>query len=410
MNILFVHPSFPGQYLYLAPYLARNPENKVVFLAKDNSIRTQLPGVKLGIYQKPTEDVTKWIDSCGPLRPAAEAVVDGQHVARAMAWLRDEQNFKPDVIICHTGWGSSLYMKDMYPDVPIMGYFEWYYNVENGDSFWWPDEIPKMENRISIRTRNFHHLSNLDLCDAGVSPTNWQKSQFPELYKSKITVMHEGTDTAFCSPHPSGKKQGLLLEDVKLNFPPDAELVTYVARGFEMYRGFPYFMDAIRELLKRRPKTHVIIVGKDRVCYGAQLKGTTYLQVEEKKGYDKERVHFVGLRNRGDYQKILRASSCHVYLTRPFILSWSFLEAMSFGIPIVSSKTPPVEEFATDGDNALLAEFRSPHHISLKIEEQLENRDAALKMGKRARETVLERTELNKCLRRQEDFMYSIIR
>ncbi len=134
------------------------------------------------------------------------------------------------------------------------------------------------------------------------------------------------------------------------------------------------------------------------------------MQVEEKKGFDKERVHFVGLRNRGDYQKILRASSCHVYLTRPFILSWSFLEAMSFGIPIVSSKTPPVEEFATDGDNALLAEFRSPHHIALKIEEQLENRDAALKMGKRARETVLERTELNKCLRRQEDFMYSIVR
>ena len=243
----------------------------------------------------------------------------------------------------------------------------------------------------------------------GVTPTQWQFQQFPEEYKPKLHVIHEGIDTEFCQPAKT--RPGLVLEDVKLNLPEGTEIITYVARGFEVYRGFPYFMDAIREILQRRPKTHVVIVGNDRICYGAQLVGTTYKQEEEKKGgYDKERVHFVGLRNRGDYRKILQASSCHIYLTRPFVLSWSFLEAMSFACPIVGSKTPPVQEVMEDGVNGLLAEFRSPHHIARKVEELLDDRELAARLGKAARETVLERFELQKCLRKQEDLMYSMVK
>ena len=304
-----------------------------------------------------------------------------------------------------------MYCKDLYPNVPIMGYFEWYYLSENSDCYWWPDEIPQMPNKISIRTRNAHHLMNLELCDVGIAPTQWQHSQFPEVYKPKIKVIHEGIDTRFCSPDPSGKRPGLVLDDIKLNIPEGTEIITYVSRGFEIYRGFPYFMDAIRLVLKRRPNAHVVIVGKDRICYGAQLKDTTYLKEEEKKGgYPTDRVHFVGLRNRGDYQKILRASSCHVYLTRPFVLSWSFLEAMSFGCPIVGSKTPPVEEVMEDNVNGLLAEFRSPYHIARKIEELLDDPERGKKLGERARETIQERFELYKCMRAQEDLMYSLVR
>ena len=411
MVIFLAHPSFPAQYLNLAPYLAQNPENQVIFLSKENSINANLKGVTLALYAKPTEQATKWIETCGPLRPAAEAVVEGQAVVRAMEWLAREKNLKPDVIIGHTGWGSTLYCKDLYPNVPIMGYFEWYYLSEDSDCYWWPDEVPQMPNKISIRTRNAHHLMNLELCDVGVAPTQWQYSQFPEVYKPKIKVIHEGIDTRFCSPDPSGKRPGLVLDDIKLNIPEGTEIITYVSRGFEIYRGFPYFMDAIRLVLKRRPNAHVVIVGKDRICYGAQLKDTTYLKEEEKKGgYDTERVHFVGLRNRGDYQKILRASSCHVYLTRPFVLSWSFLEAMSFGCPIVGSKTPPVEEVMEDNVNGLLAEFRSPYHIARKIEELLDDPERGKKLGERARETIQERFELYKCMRAQEDLMYSLVR
>ena len=418
MEIFICHPSFPAQYLSLAPYLARNPENHVTFLSKENSIGTNLPGVTLALYGKPKEEEEKWFATCGPLRPAAEAMVEGQAVARALEWLAKDRNLKPDVIIAHTGWGSTLYCKDLYPNVPIMGYFEWYYLAEDSDCYWWPDEIPQMPNKISIRTRNAHHLLNLEAVTApgpgqgiGIVPTKWQHSQLPEVYKPKVKIIHEGIDTRFCSPDPSGKRPGLILDDVKLNLPEGTEIITYVSRGFEIYRGFPYFMDAIRLILQRRPKAHVVVVGKDRICYGAQLKDTTYLKEEEKKGgYDTERVHFVGLRNRGDYQKILRASSCHIYLTRPFVLSWSFLEAMSFGCPIVGSKTPPVEEVMEDGVNGVLAEFRSPYHIARKIEELLDDPERGRLLGQRARETIQERFELYKCMRAQEDLMYSLVR
>ena len=411
MNIFILHPSFPAQYLNIAPYLAQNPENKVFFLSKENSIKTNLRGVTLALYQKPNEKSEEWAKTCGPLRPAAEAVLEGQAVIKAMEWMAREKNIKPDVIIAHTGWGSTLYCKDLYPDVPIMGYFEWYYRAEHSDSFWWPDEVPQMPNKISIRTRNAHHLVNLELCDVGVTPTKWQFEQMPEVFKPKIKIIHEGIDTNFCAPAPDGKKPGLILEDINLNLPEGTEIITYVARGFEIYRGFPYFMDAIRIVLQHRPKAHVILVGKDRICYGAQLKDTSYQKLEEEKGgYDKERVHFVGLRNRGDYRKILQASSCHVYLTRPFVLSWSFLEAMSFGCAIVGSKTPPVQEVMEDNVNGLLAEFRSPYHIARKIEEILDDREMAARIGKKARETILDRFELNHCLHQQEDLMYSLVR
>ena len=200
MNILFLHPSFPGQYLQLAPYLARNPENKVIFLSKDNSIGTTLAGVQLGLYQKPTEKADEWIKSCGPLQPAAEAVIEGQQVVRSLRWMEREQKFRPDVIIAHTGWGSVLYAKDVFPDVPIMGYFEWYYHAGHGDSYWWPDEVPSIEAKINIRTRNAHHLLNLEMCDAGVTPTQWQYDQFPKEFKYKLNIIHEGIDTVFCAP------------------------------------------------------------------------------------------------------------------------------------------------------------------------------------------------------------------
>ncbi len=407
LNILFLHPNFPGQYLYLAPYLARRPENKVCFLSKNNSIQANLVGVTLGLYKEPEEKAQQWSKTCGPLRPAAEVVLDGQQIVRSLNWFAREQDFRPDIVIGHTGWGSTLYVKDVYPEVPVLGYFEWYYHAEHSDSYWWPDEIPSIESRISIRTRNAHHLLNLEACDAGITPTGWQKEQFPKEFQYKLHQLHEGIDTLFCQPAP--EKPGLRLEDMGIDLPAGTEIITYVARGLEVYRGFPQFMDAIRIVLDRRPRAHVIIVGDDRICYGPQLMGTTYRTEEEKKGgYDKERVHFVGVRNRGDYRKILQASGCHVYLTRPFVLSWSMLEAMSFGCAIAASDTPPVLEVMEDRVNGLLADFRSPQQIAERVEEILDDSELAARLGQAARETILDRFELQGCLQKQEKLVYRL--
>lgn len=407
MNILIVHPSFPGQYFYLCQYLAMNPENKVVFLAKDNSIGTMLKNVDLALYKKPQEVNKKYTHPY--LFPATEAVLEGQQTLRALEQLR-KKNFRPDVIIGHAGWGSLMYIKDVFPDVPVMGYFEWYYHSLKSDSYYWPDEIPTIDTKLAIRTRNMHHLLSLEACDMGITPTKWQYDQFPERYKPMLHIQHEGIDTNFCRP-VDGKKPACKLKTAKFSLPEGTEIISYVSRGFEAMRGFPQFMDAIRIVLKERPKCHVVIAGNDRVCYGAQLKDTTYKTLEEEKGgYDKDRVHFVGSLNRGDYQKLLQASACHVYLTRPFVLSWSMLEAMSFGLPMVTSATPPCMEVVEDGVNGLLAEFRSPKHIARRMLEILDDKEMANKLGRHARETILERFELNKALHNYEDLMYSLLR
>lgn len=412
LNILFIHPSFPGQFLYLAPYLGKNPENNVVFLAENNSINANFDGVKTGIYPKVEEKRIKTMADLGPVSAMGKAFLGGEQILKAMNFLKTKESFVPDIIVGHTGWGNLMYVKDMYPKVPLLGYFEWYYHAENSDSYWWPDEVPHLGQRVSVRNKNAPLLLSLEGCDRGYCPTRWQYDQFPKEYRYKLCQQHDGVDTEFCSP--LSKRPGLLLEteDVKLNLPEGSEILTYVSRGFEAVRGFPQFMDAVRIILKERPNCHVVIAGSDTVCYGAKLKdGKTYRQQEEEKGgYDKERVHFVGSLNRGNYQKMLRSSSCHIYLTRPFILSWSCLEAMSFGLPIVVSKTPPCEEVVEDGVNGMLAEFRSPQHIARKAIELLEDRHLAHRLGRAARETVLERYELKRCLHSLEDIMFSMVK
>ena len=408
MNILIIHPSFPGQYFYLCRYLAKNPENNVCFLAKSNAIDTELPGVSLALYQKPRE-ITKDIHHY--LHAAEEAVLEGQQTIKALDSLKNK-GFIPDIIIGHSGWGSLMYIKDYYPNVPVIGYFEWYYHSINSDSYYWPDEIPPMDKKLSIRTKNMHHLLSLEACDVGITPTNWQKKQFPDVYKPMLHVIHEGTDTAFCCPY-EGRELPVLELSTGFKLPEGTKYITYVSRGFEPIRGFDKFMDALRIVLKDKPDLHVLIAGTDRVCYGSKLgkdEKSYKVTEEEKGGYDKERVHFVGTLNRGDYKKMMQGSMCHVYLTRPFVLSWSMLEAMSFGLPLVASATPPVMEVVEDNVNGLLAEFRSPVHIAKKIEDVLDDREMAARLGKAARETVLERFDLVKCMRKTEDLMYSMLR
>lgn len=402
MNILILHPSFPGQFVYLAEFLAASKEHNVVFLTKDLNDRAIHPNVQVAVY-KVEREVSKDIHAY--LRPTEEAVLEGQAVIRAAHTLKD-RGFVPDVMIGHTGWGSLMYLKDLYPDVPVIGYFEWFYHALNSDGQWWPDEKIEINDILRVRTKNAHHLLSLDACDIGYTPTQWQYEQFPKEYQPKLRVIHDGVDTEFLQPKADVK---LVLDDIKLDLSAVPEIVTYVSRGFEAYRGFPQFMDSIRILLARRPNCHVVIVGNDKVCYGAKLPADkSYQQLEEDKGgYDTSRVHFVGPRNRGDYLKILQASKAHIYLTRPFILSWSMLEAMSIGCPLVASATPPVEEVVVEGENGLLANFRSPEHIAMRVEELLENPELAQRLGKGARETILEKYELKKCLQQQVNLMFS---
>ena len=408
MNILFLHPNFPAQFWHLSKAFADLGERVVYMTTKTNGNRLQ--GVTTAMYGR-ERATTKGIHPA--LEPAEEAVLDGEAVAKGLVELRDKHKFVPDVIVGHTGWGSTLFCKDVYPDVPLVGYFEWYYNGQGGDAAWFPGEKLTPRSSMRIRARNMHHLLNLETCDVRFAPTEWQRSQFPAKYQDGMLVVHEGIDTEFCKPHPGRK---LVLEKTKereaLDLSKCKEIVTYVSRGFEPYRGYPQFMSAVSLLLRRRPNLHVVIVGTDTTCYGAKPKdGRTWRQVmDERVTYDKKRVHFVGHLNRPDYQAVLQASTVHVYLTRPFILSWSCLEAMSFGCAMVGSKTPPVEEVMEDGRNGLLANFRSPQHIALRIEELLDHPDLRKRLGTAARQTILDRYDVKDCVQRQIDMVYGAMK
>ncbi len=407
MNILFLHPNFPGQFLQLSRYLGATGRHKVMFLSKDQN-GSKLPGVNVGMYARPRE-ATKKLHPY--LKLTEEAVLEAQSVVKGIDALRRQVKFVPDVVVGHSGWGSTMYVKDILPDVPVISYFEWYYNSKGGDVGYWPDEKVSIDDKCRIRTINAHHLLSLQSCDVRFTPTEWQRSQFPAEYRDSMKVIHEGVETDYIKPQ-SGVKFVLDNENVKLNLSDCEELVTYLSRGMEPYRGFPEFMEAIRILLKRRPKAHVVIAGGDRACYGPQFsKDKTWMQAEkEKGGYDKERVHFVGHLKRDEYLMLLQASTVHVYLTRPFILSWSCLESLAAGCCLVGSATPPVEEAVEDGVNGLLANFRRPEHIAYRIEEALDDPELRARLGKAARESILERYDLKDCLRKQIDMIYGAMR
>ena len=232
-------------------------------------------------------------------------------------------------------------------------YCEFFYRARGGDMGFDPEFPPNAEKILRLRVMNAPLLMSLDASDWGMAPTRWQQKQFPAPYAERMSVIHDGIDTDLVTPGSE---------------PRDQELITYVARNLEPYRGFHVFMRAIPEIQKRRPNARIVIVGGDEVSYSPRLPaGETYRQrlLREIDGKaDLSRVHFTGRIPYAEYLELLRRSSVHVYLTYPFVLSWSLLEAMSAGCLVVASRTPPVEEVIRDGENGLLVDFFSTEQIA----------------------------------------------
>jgi glycosyltransferase involved in cell wall biosynthesis len=393
MKILFIHQSLPGQFGKLAHHLAQDPDNEVLFVTKPR--KEEIEGVRKIQYR------TGPISGQGThpnILNLQNGVVHGQAVAKVTLALK-KKGFVPDIVYAHPGWGEALYIKDIHPDVPLLNYCEFYYHAFGADTFYDPDEPVPMKEVFRIRTKNAVNLLSLESCDWGISPTHWQWRQHPKEFRDKISVIHDGVDTSKVKPDPEAR---LVLED-GTTLDREREVVTYVARNLEPYRGFPAFMRAAQILCARRPNCHVIILGGDRVSYGRRPpKGTTYREMMlAEVDIDPARLHILGSVPYAQYLKILQVSSAHVYLTMPFVLSWSMMEAMAAECLIVGSNTPPVAEVIEDGKNGLLADFFSPEEIAERIEEALDRKDRMAALRRRARETVLERYDIARCLPRQ---------
>ncbi|MGQ9367393.1 glycosyltransferase family 4 protein [Azospirillum sp. ST 5-10] len=381
MNVLFLHQNCPGQFLHLVRHLSGVAGNRVVFITQHQSGR--LANVEV-IGYTPFREVARGTHHY--IADLEKGVIAGQCVYEICLDLK-RRGFRPDIVIGHTGWGETLYIKDVWSDVPVLGYFEFYYRMHGADVGFDRDERVTLDDPPRIRTKNaITHLS-CDGADWGVTPTQWQWSLFPERMRQRISVVHEGVDTAVIRPNP----------DAWLQLPTGRrvtrrdEVVTYVARNLEPYRGFHIFMRALPELLRRRPEAQVLVVGGDGVSYGPPPPSGTFREIllRELDGVDLSRVHFLGHLNYALYLNVLQVSAAHVYLTYPFVLSWSFLEALAAGCAVIGAATQPVEEYLRDGENGLLVDFFDPAAVAGRICEVLGHADRMQAMRGRARAMVV---------------------
>jgi glycosyltransferase involved in cell wall biosynthesis len=394
MRILFLHPNFPAQFRHLTTALAKDPRNQVVFGTQ--RVEGSLPGVHKALYSVPRSVHPQTHQY---VRSLETAVLEGQAVYR-MGQALKAQGFIPDVVYGHSGWGPSLFIKDLFPQAKLYSYFEWFYHAHGSDADFDPSDPLDANGAAQIRVKNTPILLDLVNCDRGLSPTHWQHQQLPTEFQPKLKVLHDGVDTNFFCPQPGAK---LVLPSIELDLSGVDEIVTYATRGMEPYRGFPQFMEAVALIQQRRPNCHVVVAGADRVAYGKTLPdGKTYKQLMlEQLPLDLSRLHFTGSLPYDQYRQVLQASSAHVYLTRPFVLSWSMLEAMAAGCLVIGSDTAPVREVIQDGRNGLLVDFFSPAEIADRVDEALGHRDRLANLRVNARDTILKRYDLATLLPQQ---------
>jgi glycosyltransferase involved in cell wall biosynthesis len=366
MRYLFIHQNFPAQYRHVVRYLADQPGNEVVFITQPNE--NVMPGVRKVTYPK---------DTRGPINCHAyaadidRAIHTGATVADVCRGLYSS-GFRPDLIVGHSGWGETLFVKDVFPTVPLLANFEFYYHAAGVDVGFDAEFSSIFNDPSRLRARNGVNLLAFQSADWGHSATQWQRGLNPPEMQSRISVLHEGVDTGVACPKPGARFKIPLTGKVLTR---RDEVITYVARNLEPYRGFHIFMRSLPQLLRRRKHAHVVIVGGDGVSYGAPPPPrSTFREMMLKElgaELDLSRVHFLGMLDYRAYLTLLQVSSVHVYLTYPFVLSWSLIEALSCGCLVVGSATPPVLEVLSDEVNGLTVDFFGYRALAERMEEAL---------------------------------------
>lgn len=387
MKVLFIHQNFPGQYKHLAPKLAALGHRVKALCV--NQMQGVMPGV----------DVIRYPIARGsspnihPLVSEFETkVIRGEACLRAMRKLK-EQGFVPDIILAHPGWGEAMFAKVVFPAAKLLSFIEYYYAAEGQDvNFDKEFSKRKIDDDMRTQTKNANSLMALNAMDWGVSPTAWQRDTNPPLYRDRISVIHDGIDTDRLRPDPQAS---FTVPDGGPTFAVGDELITFVNRNLEPLRGFHVFMRSLPAVLAARPNARVVIVGSDGKGYGGGEGGWRDRMLRELGDrIDPSRLHFVGRVAYPDFIRLLQVSMAHVYLSYPFVLSWSLLEAMSLECLVVASNTAPIREVITDGETGLLADFFDVERLSERIIEALERPQDHVAIRQAARRHVVSAYDL----------------
>lgn len=413
MKILFVHNNFPGQFKFLAPALVHEGHEVVALTARRHPGPTW-QGVKLVHYQparRNSPHTHPWLQDFEVKTLRAEACFQ---VARRLK----AAGFTPDVIVAHPGWGESLFLKDVWPGARLGLYCEYFYRAVGGDADFDPEFASATDTLTPrLRLKNLNNLAHLDCADAGLSPTRWQADTFPRPFRDRITVAHDGIDTDLVTPRPDASLTLGLREGGQLTLTRDSEVITYVTRNLEPYRGYHCFMRALPALLKRRPHAHVLLVGGDGVSYGARPPGAQSWKdifINEVRpaisDTDWARVRFLGHIPYPDFLTLLQLSRVHVYLTYPFVLSWSLIEAMSAGCAIVASDTAPVREVLTHGHTGHTVDFFDTAALTDTVCALLDHPAERTRLGQNARQFARAEYDLKtRCLPQQMAWVHGLM-
>lgn len=408
-SYLFVHQNFPGQFPHVTRALAERGHT-VVAIGEARLLRQRVkphPAIRLYGYPEPKGAGTA---THHYLRDYESHVRRGQAVYRVALSLA-KQGFKPDVVIAHPGWGEALFLKDAFPDAYHVHYLEFFYRAQGADVGFDPEFASGIDGDCKTRIRNSTQLIGLEYADAGISPTAWQRSRYPEFWQPRIAQLHDGIDTVrACPSHSAFVDIAAAGTTPPLRLTRNDEVLTYVARNLEPYRGFHSFMRAVPAILELRPTARIVVVGGDGVSYGRRLpEGENYRSLYMRDWpatVDRSRVHFLGRLPYSEYLRVLQLSSLHLYLTYPFVLSWSMLEAMSAGCVVLGSDTAPVREVVRDGENGFLVDFFDTNSIAVRVAELLAARSQLDELRRLARQTIVADYDLHdQCLPKLLQFL-----
>lgn len=383
-KILIIHQNFPGPFKSIALHLLQEGID-VIGIGKEGAPGIpDFPWLKYKLNRSASTEVH-------PYNVYSETAILHAHAVFTILDDLKKRGYVPDVVLAHPGWGETLYVKDIYPNARLIHFCEWYHNSTGSESGFDSEFKSSIDDKLKLQTSNAFHLLNLENCDIAISPTHWQKSQFPKNYHHKIHVAHEGVPTEVLSPNPNAS---LVLPNGKTLKAGD-KLITYVTRSLEPRSGFHTFMRSLPGLLQQHPDCEIVVVGGNGVSYGNSSQDTSSWRVKmldelllAHPSLPLNQIHFLGNVPYGLYKTILQVSAVHVYLTYPFILSSSLLEAMATGCAIIASDTAPVREVIHHGHNGLLVNFFSANELLQAIDTLLENKSYSLKLRRKSIESA----------------------
>jgi len=387
MQILFVHQNFPAQFGPIATKLAKQPGVECVFVSKNAS------GVRDGIRCIPFAVRGGATKTTHYLSRTFENAVWHAHAVYKSCKLAKE--LRPDLIVGHSGFGSTVFLQELY-DCPIVNHFEYYYHARGSDMDFRPDFPPEELDFLRAHARNAMILLDLDACTAGYAPTRWQWSLLPEVWRPKVEIIHDGIDTELWRRRTVPRRIGPEV------IPPGVRIVTYVSRGLEAMRGFDIFVRVAKRIAAAMPNVVFAVVGSDRVSYGNDLRHIKtknfrehVLQTERP---DLSRFRFLGTLLPSKLAELLSLSDLHIYLTVPFVLSWSLLDALACECTVLASNTAPVTEMIRHEENGLLADFFDVDDLASQALRVLKDPAQFRALGQAGRSLVEQRYSLERIL------------